>query len=176
LRSIYWFDKEDVEKAVKSSKRNECLLIVPSIHPGTQTPMLRPKWQRSLHGKVPVMVAENYQLSYIDEHAAQEPYWHRLQVVSYRSDSPMIVVSQDVDERLRDTAEIAVDIIPAGRVFIPPRFCHLVHVTGQTEVLRIRVEPGSLDKDDYLCDYCPNEHSCCDEMRELMAQAIAEHV
>jgi len=137
--------------------------------------MLRPQWEPKLHGKVPVVQSENFQLSYTCMQSPQEPHWHRLQVETYQSDSPMIVVSVDIDERLRDTPEVKLDVIPAGRVFIPPRFCHLVHLTDYTEVMQLRVEPGSLDRDDYYCDDCARDKCRCEEMRQIMKKAVAEN-
>ena len=175
MRSVYWFGRNEVQRAVESSKQNECRLVVPSIQPNAEAPMLRPQWKPKLHGKVPVVQSEHFQLSHTSTQSPQEPHWHRLQVETYHSDSPMIVVSVDIDERLRDTPEIKLDVIPAGRVFIPPRFCHVVHLTGPTEVMQLRVEPGSLDRDDYFCDDCQRDKCRCDEMREMMKKAVAEH-
>jgi hypothetical protein len=176
LRSVYWFAREEIQKAVESSKRRICRLVVPSIQPGSETPALRPKWQRALHGKVPVVQSDSFQLWYADEQTPQQIHWHRLQIESYSSASPMIVAALDIDERLRDSADITVEFIPGGRVLIPLRFCHRVYLTGLTEVIGIRVEPGPLEQDDHRCEDCPVEDCRCGEIEALVKQAVAKHL
>lgn len=174
-QGIYWFGQDDVARAVGSGGHHR-KLVVPAIRPDKETRLLRSQWQRTLRGKSPVVQSEHLQLSYTDEKCPQRNHWHRLQVESYFSTSPMIVAAMDVDERLRDSGELSVEFIPAGRVFIPPRFCHLVRLTGLTEVMQIRVEPGSIENDHHTCEGCPTAGCRCAEMAALIEEAAKKHL
>lgn len=172
MRSVYWFGRDEARKAAEKSKTS-CSVVVPSIDPGKEAALLQPQWQPKLHGKLQVVQSESFQLSYTGRQSPKEPHWHRLQLESYSSDSPMVVVYVDIDERLRDEMEVKAEVVPAGRLFIPPRFCHMVHLTGLTEVMQLRLEPGSLERDNYVCTDCRGDNCRCDEMRELLKKTVA---
>ncbi len=177
MRKVYWFGHDEVAKAIETDEGHIRKLVVPVIRPGTETPMLRSQWQSNLHGKSPVIQSDDFQLSYANEHTPQEVHWHRLQVESYSSDSPMIVAALDADERQRDSSEVMVEFIRGGRLVIPPRFCHKVYLTGLTEVMQIRAEPGSLEGDVHVCEDCNNHENChCAEITELIRKTAEEHL
>lgn len=177
MRKVYWFGHDEVAKALETDEGHFRKLVVPVIRPGAETRMLRSQWQSSLHGKSPVIQSDDFQLSYANEQTPQEVHWHRLQVESYSSDSPMIVAALDVDERQRDSSEITVEFIPGGRLVIPPRFCHKVYLTGLTEVMQIRVASGSLEGDEHICKNCNNNESChCAEITELIRKTAEERL
>ncbi|HZS47156.1 MAG TPA: hypothetical protein VFC63_18925 [Blastocatellia bacterium] len=154
---------DEVEKALADSARHLRKIVVPQLKAEYNEINFTSEdqaalWLSKQQNHNPVVESQRVQLSWADEKAIQKPHWHNIQLETYSSRKPVTVVYRSVDDASVGFKKIQF----TGRVFIPPRICHLVSFSGQTEVLQIglREQADDLERDQIVCSSCHLSNVC----------------
>jgi len=165
IKSPIIINLSEAGRAVQEDARHLRKIIAPSIW-SAEEEWAGGLWEKEQPGDLrKVAISREVSLSYVDEQAAQEPHWHPAQIESYFSASAIELVYKQVDSH-QPISFTRVKF--TGRILIPPRICHLVRLTGLTEVLQF---PSPDNSDKVVCDRCiqHERHGCsAEEARAAM--------